>query len=75
MSINVTKNKWLKTRKISEVLREVDDMLMEGWVNEMTLGEVLDSLPQELRDFILNMQYNIPDISENTIQLSLDLPE
>lgn len=73
MSVKATKS--TENKNNSKMLKDVDESLMEGWALGMTLGEVLDSLPQKLRDFILDRQYNVPDIGNGTIQLSLDISE
>ena len=55
-----------KTKNSTNIslLNEVDDLIMEGWSEEMTIGDVLDSMPATLRDFFLNLQFNSPSIDK-----------
>jgi hypothetical protein len=35
---------------------------MEGWSEDLTLGETLDSMPAELRNAFLRLKFNTPVI-------------
>ena len=55
-----------KTKNSTNIslLNEVDYLIMEGWSEEMTIGDVLDSMPATLRDFFLNLRFNTPSIDK-----------
>lgn len=65
------KNKWLKSRKKTELTRRLDALMMEAWASDVKLGDFILSLPQELREFFLGMNFNTPVVDENGIDLSL----
>jgi hypothetical protein len=58
MSTSVAKNSKFKTDL--SLLNEVDDLIMEGWSEDMTIGDTLDSMPANLRDFFLNLSFDTP---------------
>ncbi len=70
-NMNTVKNKWLKTRKKAELTKRLDALMMEAWASEVSLGDFIASLPQELRDFFLEMNFNTPVVDDNGIDLSL----
>lgn len=51
-----------KSRKTSQLrlLNEVDDLIMEGWSSDLSIGETLDSMPADLRNFFLNLRFDTP---------------
>jgi hypothetical protein len=53
-----------KNRKLSQLrlINEVDDLIMEGWSEDLSLGETLDSMPAELRNAFLRLKFNTPVI-------------
>jgi hypothetical protein len=59
-----------KNAKVA-LLKELDDLIMEGWSEDMDLGTLLDSMPGDLRNFMLNMQFTniIPNDDGFTITL------
>jgi hypothetical protein len=59
-----------KNAKVA-LLKELDDLIMEGWSEDMDLGTLLDSMPGDLRNFMLNMQFTniIPNEDGFTITL------
>ena len=59
-----------KNAKVT-LLKEPDDLIMEGWSEDMDLGTLLDSMPGDLRNFMLNMQFTniIPNDDGFTITL------
>ena len=59
-----------KNAKVT-LLKELDDLIMEGWSEDMDLGTLLDSMPGDLRNFMLNMQFTniIPNDDGFTITL------
>jgi hypothetical protein len=48
----------IKNRKQDsfQLLQELDDCIMEGWSTELPIGEVLDSIPGNLRQFFEQMK-------------------
>jgi len=42
------------------LLEEIDDVIMEGWAYDFTLGETIDSMPQNLREAFLRLNLTTP---------------
>lgn len=75
MATTTTKNKWLKSRKNNDLLKKFDTALMEGWATDMTLGEVLNSLTKETKDFVLSLRVNTPIITDSAVEINLRLED
>lgn len=73
--MNNTKNKWLKTKKNKDLANRLDAFMMEAWAADATFGEFINSLPKDLRDFLLNMNFNTPATDETGFDLSFFYPE
>jgi hypothetical protein len=48
---------------------------MNGWASDATLGELINSLPNELRDFFLNMKFSSPLETDKGFDLSFNSGE
>ena len=57
----------------SSLLKEVDELMMEGWSEDMDLGTLLDSMPSYLRDFILSMKFDTPIINQDGFQITFKI--
>jgi hypothetical protein len=42
------------------LLEEIDDVIMEGWAYDFTLGETIDSMPNYLREAFLRLNLSTP---------------
>jgi hypothetical protein len=60
MAASNLKNTWLNNDKPQQMLENLDEHLMNGWASEVTLGQLINSLPNELRDFFLDMKFKAP---------------
>lgn len=51
-----------KSNKQSNVrlLEEIDDVIMEGWAYDFTLGETIDSMPAYLKEAFLRLNLTTP---------------
>lgn len=56
MATNVQTKKNVKM----QLLRELDELIMEGWSEDMDLGTLLDSMPGDLREFFLSLKFDTP---------------
>jgi hypothetical protein len=48
-----------------DLLREADDIIMEGWSSDLTIGETLDSMPASLRNAFLNLKFDAPTLDQD----------
>lgn len=75
MSAGNLKNCWLKQTKNQQMLEDLDEHLMNGWASEVTIGQLLESLPDELKSFFLNMKFSSPNDTKAGFDLSLFIEE
>lgn len=75
MATTTTKNKWLKSKKNNELLKKFDAAMMQGWADDLSLGEILNSLTKESRDFVLSLKVNTPIITDSGVEISLRLED
>lgn len=73
MSAANLKNRWLKSKKNINLLEDLDEHIMNGWASDVTLGQLISSLPDELRDVFLNMKFSSPYETEKGFDLSLTI--
>jgi hypothetical protein len=70
-----TTNKWLKVKKTNDILKRLDEAFMNGWANDATLGEVMGTLPKDLREFVLKLKFNTPIMDDSQISLTLNIED
>ncbi len=58
-----------KSSKLAQ-LKEVDELMMEGWADNQDIGTVLDSMPVDLRNAFLNLKFNTPIQTEDGYQIT-----
>jgi hypothetical protein len=75
MSAANLKNPWLNSAKSRQLLEDLDEHIMNGWASDATLGELINSLPNELRDFFLNMKFSSPLETDKGFDLSFNSGE
>lgn len=73
MSAANLKNRWLKSKKNINLLEDLDEHIMNGWASDVTLGQLINSLPDELRDVFLNMKFSSPIETDSGFDLSLTI--
>ena len=69
------KNHWLDEKKKKRLMEELDDAMMEAWGNDMTLGQLLESLTEEQYDFMMDMELDCPNFADGEIGITLLQPE
>lgn len=62
-------NYWLSQADNSKNLRALDDYLMEAWSNDSNLGQILNDMPKEIRDFFLKLSITCPDPMRGGIKI------
>lgn len=56
-----------------DLLNELDELIMEGWSEDMDLGTLLDSMPGTLRDFFLSLKFETPVRDGRGFQISFKI--
>ena len=75
MSTSNLKNPWLTGSKQRQMLEDLDEHIMNGWASDATLGDLLNSLPDDLKDFFLKMKFSSPLESDTGFDLSFNIEE
>ena len=73
--MSATQNKWLKIRNNSSLAQKLDALMMEAWANDVSLGDFIKSLPKDLEDFFLSMNFEAPLTNDEGIDISLRIPQ
>lgn len=68
------KNSWLSNVKNLQLIDDLDEHLMNAWASDATIGEFLNSLPDNLKKTFLNLTLNVPVRTEEGFEISLNLP-
>ncbi len=68
------KNSWLTNVKNLQLVDDLDEHLMNAWASDATMGEFLNSLPDNLKKAFLNLTLNVPVRTEDGFEISLNLP-
>lgn len=55
------------------LLKDIDEMLMEGWADDLSIGEVLDRLPISLRNAFLNLRFTAPTKTDDGLNISFKI--
>lgn len=63
------------TKKISKIglLKEIDELMMEGWADNQSIGTILDSMPASLRNAFLNLKFDTPVQTEDGYTITFRL--
>lgn len=69
MATNVQTKKNVKI----QLLRELDELIMEGWSEDMDLGTLLDSMPGNLRDFFLSLRFDTPSLDGDSFNINFKI--
>lgn len=62
-------NYWLSQADNIKKLQALDDYLMEAWSNDSNLGQVLNDMPKDIKDFFLKMNITCPDPMRGGIKI------
>ena len=49
-------NYWIGKAKENDKLKELDNYFMEAWSNESNFEQILDSMPQDLKEFLFKLK-------------------
>jgi len=63
----------VKKNSKASLLKEVDELMMEGWANDLSIGMVLDSMPADLRNAFLNLKFDTPVQTEDGYSITFRL--
>jgi hypothetical protein len=69
------KNKWLTNAKNNQIIEEIDEHLMNAWASDVTIGEFLNSLPDNLKKVFLNLTINVPVKNDDSFEIGLNFPK
>lgn len=58
-----------KSSKVA-LIKEIDELMMEGWADDLDIGTVLDSMPADLRNAFLNLKFDTPIQTEDGYQIT-----
>jgi len=63
------------TKKFSKnaLIQEIDELIMEGWADDLDIGTILDSMPADLRNAFLNLKFDTPVKSESGYTINFRL--
>ena len=75
MNMTNLKNKWLNQSKNKQLLEDLDEHIMNGWASDVTVGELINSLPDMLKEFFLNMKFTSPIEQDTGFDLSFHTEE
>ena len=70
-----SQNYWLGKSNLNDDLKRLDDFMMEAWSNDATLEELIASLPDALKNFILKMKIGCPDLTSNGFKMIFEVNE
>lgn len=73
MSAANLNNPWLNSSKLKQMLEDLDEHIMNGWASDATFGDLLNSLPDELKAFLLKMKFSSPLESDDGFDLSFKI--
>ena len=54
-------NYWLSQADNNQKLQALDDYLMEAWSNDSNFGQILNDMPQDIKEFFLKLNITCPD--------------
>jgi hypothetical protein len=54
-------NYWLNQADNNKKLQDLDDYLMEAWSNDSNFGQILNDMPQDIKEFFLKLNITCPD--------------
>jgi hypothetical protein len=62
-------------KKISKtnLIKEIDELMMEGWADNQDIGTILDSMPADLRNAFLNLKFDTPVQTEDGYSITFRL--
>ena len=62
-------------KKISNtsLIKEIDELMMEGWADNLDIGTILDSMPADLRNAFLNLKFDTPVQTEDGYSINFRL--
>jgi hypothetical protein len=68
-------NYWIGKAKENDKLKELDNYFMEAWSNESNFEQILDSMPQDLKEFLFKLKITCPDPIRDGIRVGFTTEE
>ena len=68
------KNKWLTNVKNLQLMDDLDEHLMNARASDATVGEFLNSLPDNIKKVFLGLTLNVPSRTEEGFEIALNVP-
>ena len=65
------KNKWLDKVDNAKLLEDLEEHMMNAWASDANIGEFIESLPDNLKDFFFKMNLDYPTQIDDTIEIKI----
>ena len=71
------KNYWLSLSNQREIFDEIDEKIVDAWVEDKTIGDFIESLTEEERKVFLSLKITDcgAELTESQLDISVKLPE
>lgn len=69
------KNKWLDQSSLINSIDDIDQQLMEAWASDVSLGDLLNNMPSDLKKDLFKYIVGIPIRTHNGFQINIHIPE
>ena len=71
------KNYWLSSSDRREIFDEIDEKIVDAWVEDKTIGDLIESLTEEEKKVFLSLKIIDcgAELTESQLDISVKLPE
>jgi hypothetical protein len=71
------KNYWLSLSDKREIFQEIDEKIIDAWVEDKTIGDLMASFTEEEKKVFLSLKITDcgAELTESQIDISVQLPE
>jgi hypothetical protein len=71
------KNYWLSLSDKREIFDEIDEKIVDAWIEDKTIGDLIDSLTEEEKKVFLSLKITDcgAELTESQLDISIKLPE
>ena len=71
------KNYWLSLSDKREIFDEIDEKIVDAWVEDKTIGDLIESLTEEEKKVFLSLKIIDcgAELTESQLDISVKLPE
>jgi hypothetical protein len=68
------KNKWLDKADNAKLLEDLEEHMMNAWASDANIGEFIESLPDNLKNFFFKMNMDCPTRIDDAIEIKIVNP-